>query len=94
MDFDFDHWRDPTDVCGACGFGGQVGCTPGCPELLRVEHDWAQYQLQLAAEQAAQQAAAEEAAARATFWRLWQSGDERVKRLKRHHKRDHTVQWC
>jgi len=41
--------------------------------LLGVEQEWAEYQLQLAAEQAAEQAAAEEAAARAAFWRIWQS---------------------
>ena len=59
MDFDFDSWDDPTDVCGACGFGGQVACAPDCPEFL--------YQLQLAAEQEAEQEA------RAAFWRLWKS---------------------
>ena len=77
MDFDFDSWDDPTDVCGACGFGGQVACAPDCPEFLRVEHEWDMYQLQLAAEQEA-----EEAAARAAFWRLWQSPYERVKRVR------------
>ena len=50
FDVDMD-WDDPTVVCGACGSGGQGGCTPGCHILLEVESQWAGYQLQLAAEQ-------------------------------------------
>jgi hypothetical protein len=101
-DVDMD-WDDPTDVCGACGSGGQGGCTPGCHILLEVESQWAGYQLQLAAEQeeqAAQQAAVayqigtrQEAAARAAFWRLWKTPYERVKRVRPANQRD-DVQWC
>ena len=79
FDVDMD-WDDPTDVCGACGSGGQVGCTPGCHYLLEVESQWAGHQLHLAAEQeeqAAQHAAVEEAAARAAYY-----GDNRHKRSK------------
>jgi hypothetical protein len=86
MDFDFDSWDDPTDVCGACGFGGQVACAPDCPEFLRVEHEWDMYQLQLAAEQEAEEA-------RAAFWHLWKFGGDRVKRLRPAYQRD-DVQWC
>ena len=52
------------------------------------------------AEQAAQQAAVayqigtrQEAAARAAFWHLWQSGGDRVKRVRPAYQRD-DVQWC
>ena len=70
FDVDMD-WDDPTDVCGACGSGGQGGCTPGCHILLEVESQWAGYQLQLAAEA--------EQEARAAFWRLWKTPYERLK---------------
>ena len=95
FDVDMD-WDDPTDVCGACGSGGQGGCTPGCQYLLEVESQWAGHQLQLAAEQeeqAAQQAAVEEAATRAAFWHLWKFGGDRVKRVRPAYQRD-DVQWC
>jgi hypothetical protein len=51
-----------------CGFPGFGGCAPNCPELL--------YRLQLAAEREAEQEA------RAAFWRLWESGGDRVKRVR------------
>ena len=52
-----------------------------CPELL--------YRLQLAAEREAEA----EQEARASFWRLWKTPYERVKRVRPANQRD-DVQWC